>query len=309
MKACARSSARLHSVVVVLCLGLVLSDSTAQAPRLPLKPDSVRFAVIGDSGTGGREQYQVGRLMAQHRATFPFEFVLMLGDNIYGSEKPADFRRKFEIPYKELLDAGVKFYASLGNHDDRAQRFYEPFNMNGDTYYTFTASRGSVRFFALESDYVDRRQLDWLERELERSDEQWKICFFHHPLYSSGARHGPSLSLREVLEPLFVKFGVNVVFAGHEHFYERLQPQQGILYFISGGAARLRRGNIRRGSLTAAGFDQDNHFMLVEIAGDTMSFQAISRTGKTVDSGEFRRTEPTSRIPDLVGPVPPSSPW
>ena len=59
----------------------------------------------------------------------------MVGDNIYGSERPQDFVKKFEPPYKPLLDAGVKFYASLGNHDAREQRFYKLFNMDGKLYY------------------------------------------------------------------------------------------------------------------------------------------------------------------------------
>ncbi len=61
----------------------------------------------------------------------------MLGDNMYGSESPADFVRKFERPYKPLLDAGIKFYAALGNHDEPSQRFYKPFNMDGKRFYTF----------------------------------------------------------------------------------------------------------------------------------------------------------------------------
>ena len=59
--------------------------------------------------------------MAKARDAFPFEFVIMLGDNIYGSERPQDFVRKFEKPYEALLSAKVPFYASLGNHDDPTQ--------------------------------------------------------------------------------------------------------------------------------------------------------------------------------------------
>jgi len=127
--------------------------------------------------------------------------------------------------------------------------------------------------------------VDWLRRELEGSGARWKIAYFHHPLYSSGGKHGSETDLRQILEPLFVEHGVGAVFAGHEHFYERIRPQKGITYFTSGGAAKLRAGDIRKTDLTAAGFDRDRSFMLVEIAGDTLHFQAISRTGDTVDSG------------------------
>jgi hypothetical protein len=95
--------------------------------------------------------------------------------------------------------------------------------------------------------------------------------------------------LRALVEPIFVKYGMDVVFAGHEHFYERLRPQQGIYYFTSGAAGKLRKGDIRRGAMTAAGFDQDLSFMLIEIAGDELHFQVVSRTGEIVDSGTLAR--------------------
>ena len=79
--------------------------------ELPMNPDAVRFAVIGDTGTGDAAQRELARQMAAAHSRFPFEFVLMMGDNLYGSEGAADYRRKFEEPYKPLLDAGVKFYA------------------------------------------------------------------------------------------------------------------------------------------------------------------------------------------------------
>jgi hypothetical protein len=97
------------------------------------------------------------------------------------------------------------------------------------------------------------------------------------------------LRLREQLNPIFIKHGVDVVFAGHEHFYERLRPQDGIHYFISGGAAKLRRGDIEAGPIHARGFDQGYSFMLIEVAGDEMHFQVVSDDGRTVDSGAIRR--------------------
>jgi predicted MPP superfamily phosphohydrolase len=244
--------------------------------------------VIGDSGTGDSEQVEVARQLIAFRPRFPFEFAIMLGDNLYGRERPRDYVAKFERPYKPLLEAGVKFYAALGNHDDPTQRLYEPFNIGGERYYSFKAPRGSVRFYALDSNYMDEKQLAWVEKELERNDD-WKLAFFHHPLYSSGDRHGPNLELRKQLEPLFVRNGVNVVFTGHEHFYERIKPQQGITYFIAGSSAKLRRGDITRSNLTAKGYDQGYTFMLVEIAGDEMHFQTISHRGETVDAGSIRR--------------------
>ena len=134
-------------------------------------------------------------------------------------------------------------------------------------------------------------QVAWLEKELKASGSDWKIPFFHHPLYSSGEKHGADEALRKQLEPLFVKYGVDVVFTGHEHFYERIKPQQGITYFVNGSAAKLRRGNIGQSDITAKGFDTGFVFMIVEIAGDEMHFQTIEAGGQTVDSGTIKRRE------------------
>jgi predicted phosphodiesterase len=277
---------------IFLFLGILTVLSAAFAAdefKFPLKSGSVRFAAIGDMGTGEPPQYEVAQQMLKARQTFPFDFVIMLGDNIYGGSKPADIDKKFAVPYKPLLDAGVKFYASLGNHDDTNERFYQPFNMNGESYYTY--KKGNVRFFVLNSNYMDPKQLAWLEAQLkDAGNGGWKICYFHHPLYSSGKFHGSSLDLRKLLEPLFTKYGVDVVFSGHDHVYERIHPQQGIYYFMEGASGQLRAGNLARSDITAKGFDTDCSFVLTEIAGDDLYFQTISRTGETVDSGVIHRT-------------------
>ena len=271
----------------LLYLAFFAIVARAETINLPNKAESVHFAVIGDSGTGGSAAYEVAKRVTEARSSFPFDFVLMMGDNLYGGEKPKDFDKKFAEPYKALLDGGVKFHAVLGNHDDPNQRFYEKFNMGGERFYTFKVK--GVRFFALDSNYMDPKQLAWLEKELKSAGSNWKVAFFHHPLYSSGEKHGSDVALRAVLEPLFVKYGVDAVFSGHEHFYERMKPQRGIYYFICGSSAKLREGNIEKTALTEKGFDRDNTFMLVEIGGNQLSFQTISRTGQTIDAETLTR--------------------
>jgi 3',5'-cyclic AMP phosphodiesterase CpdA len=298
-----------NALAVSLIISALSVAALAQELTLPNQKDSLKFAVIGDSGTGNSDQYRLAKKFAEVRQRYPFEFVLMMGDNMYGGENARDFERKFEIPYKPVLDAGVKFYASLGNHDSPNQRMYKLFNMNGERYYSFRPQLG-VRFFALDSNYMDRTQLQWLEKELTASGSDWKIMYFHHPIYSSGGRHGSDTALRDQLEPLFLKHGVDVVFAGHEHFYERLKPQKGIHYFISGGAGKLRRGDVG-GEFTEKAFDTGFHFMILEIVGDQMHFQTITDVGKTVDSGIVTRrrvdtkAEPSQPAAPSVKPVPP----
>jgi 3',5'-cyclic AMP phosphodiesterase CpdA len=273
-------------LVFAFVIGARLSPAL-QELTLPSRPDSVKFAVIGDDGTGDSPQYDVGARMNEARGKFPFDMVIMLGDNLYGRQQPGDFQSKFERPYALLLQAGVLFYASLGNHDNPSNRSYPRFNMRGERYYTY--ARKNVRFFVLDTNQMDPRQLVWVDASLKESSEDWKICYFHHPIYSDGGRHGSDVSLRVTLEPLFVKYGVNVVFAGHDHIYERLKPQKGITYFVNGSSGELRKGDARPSAMTAAYFDQDQAFALVEISGDDLFFQARSREGRVVDAGVVHR--------------------
>jgi hypothetical protein len=299
---------RLASILLAFAFLFFTVNSTqvgAQSPRnhtpkgtvvsapalkisLPRKDGSVRFVAIGDTGTGTSKQHELADIMLKSHAAVGYETVLMMGDNMYGGEGPQDYKNKFEDVYRPLLDQKVKFYASLGNHDEPAQRFYQYFNMDGKEYYRF--SRGNVAFYALNSNYLDKKQLDWLNSELGKDTSDWKIAFFHHPPYSSGGKHGSDSQVREVLEPIFLKHNVNVVLTGHDHFYERVKPQKGIYYFVTGAGGKLRSGDVKdRSPLTDKAYDKDMSFMLIEIAGDQMYFQVLSRTGETVDSGVIAR--------------------
>jgi predicted MPP superfamily phosphohydrolase len=278
---------------------------------LPNQNGSLKFLAFGDFGTGDRPQYELAQQMVTLRGRFPFEMVVLLGDNLYGSERPQDFSKKFEEPYKPLLDAGVKFYAALGNHDAREQKNYPPFNMNDKLYYSFKAPKQSVRFYALESTYLEPEQVAWLEKELKGTTDEWKIVFFHHPLYSSSSTHGSSVELQKTLEPLFTRYNVSLVLNGHDHAYERIKPQEGIAYFVVGSAGQLRRGDLdKRSQITAKGFDTDQAFLALEINGDQLYFQAISRTGSIIDSGVITRRMETSRDASAFRPAPaPASAW
>ena len=317
--------------LLVLCAGLFLAaacrDAVPEAPAIPVVLEagslqdiprstltlpnqefSVKFAVIGDSGRGSAEQHAVAAQMAAFRQQFDYRFVLMAGDNIYeGPATPEDYRLKFEDPYKPLLEAGVQFFAVLGNHDDPQQVHYEPFHMEGHRYYTFTPPvnvlarlQTRVRFFALDSTNLDSEQLGWLQQALARSTEDWNVVLMHYPMYSSGRYTLQARRQRFSLESLFVAGGVDVAFSGHEHIYQRSNLQNGILYFITGGAGSLRAGDARPSSSIARSYDEDYHFMLAEISPDGFFFQAINRNGDTVDAGSLRRVAPTSE----TGPRP-----
>ena len=297
----------MSRILIGVLFGAILAvPAAAQKITLPQAKGSVRFAVIGDSGSGERLQYETADRLRLAHQQFPFEFALMLGDNIYGGKTPRDFERKFELPYKPLLDNKVTFYASLGNHDVPEEQSYQLFNMSGHRYYSF--KKGNVRFFALDSNYMDPEQLTWLTEQLQNSTDDWKIAFFHHPLYSSARAHGSSLELRGILEPLFEKYGVQVVFSGHDHVYERMTPQKGIAYFTEGSSGQLRPGDIRGAAFTAKSFDTDCTFILVEIAQNDLYFETISRTGETVDSGKITRSIEQKKVVPASSHLQPAPP-
>ena len=272
---------------LALLAGAASLPHASPALLLPNTADSLKIAVLGDNGTGKQPQMEVAAQMAASRQHFPFELVLMVGDNFYGSQGAADLEQKFARPYRPLLDAGVTFRAALGNHDQLSTINYPPINMDGQRYYTYV--RRNVRFLVLDTNVLDAPQLAWANTVLERAAEPWKIVYFHHPLYGNAGRHGSNIDVRVLLEPLLVKHRVQVAFSGHDHVYERLKPQKGIHYFVVGSGGQLRKGDLRKSETSAAGYDQDQAFMLAEIAGDELHFQVISRTGTTVDSGSIQR--------------------
>ncbi|MDX2034743.1 MAG: metallophosphoesterase [Blastocatellia bacterium] len=273
-------------------LALLLS---LPSPALPQSgaPAPAIFAVIGDTGSGDEAQMSVGRQMARQRGRLPFDFVLMLGDNIYEKGEEKYIKPRFETPYAELLAAGVKFYASLGNHDIikglEFQTHYPNFNMGGRRYYNFTRANGLVEFFALDSNLMTPEQLKWLEDGLKASQAKWKIVFCHHSIYSSARMHSAYVKLRAQLEPLYVKYGVAAVFSGHSHCYERTKPQNGVQYFTAGSGGEIKKGTLdRKSPLTAYGNDQVNIFLLVQATETELKIEAIAADGTIVDAHTIR---------------------
>jgi predicted MPP superfamily phosphohydrolase len=286
----------------LLCAFFVIAP--ARGARSLAETDKIKFAVIGDTGTGESDQFGVAQSMDRAYQQEPFGFVLMLGDNIYGSVNSRAFRERFEQPYRNLIAHGVKFQAVLGNHDKGGsvkETGYGQFNMIGRRFYTFTRGSGIkgeplAQFFGLDSSRMDEEQLAWLEKELAASQAVWKIPFFHHPIYSSGRKHGSDMKLRRALEPLFTRYGVRVALSGHDHIYERIKPQEGIFYFVSGSGGQLRKGDIKRNDpLFAAGNDEVCHFMLFDVEENEARFRAIDINGAVIDQGVI------SAKPDVNG--------
>lgn len=259
----------------------------------PVK-DKITFAVIGDWGTGDDDQYGLGKKMFDTYKQSAFEFILTTGDNIYQNGSGRHFPKKFEQPFAGLLKEQVPFYATLGNHDveegRQDQTSYPLFNMKGNNYYSISKGNGLVDFFMLDTTDFGLTQTSWLENALRTSKAKWKIAAYHHPLYSSGKKHGTNDKLIKQLEPMFTRYGVKVTFAGHDHIYQRVTLQHGIQHFVTGAGGKTRRGGVDlKCQYRAVSYDEDNHFMLIELDEKEIAFKAISETGEVVDSGTIKQ--------------------
>jgi predicted phosphodiesterase len=254
--------------------------------------DSITFVVLGDNGSGGRNQMDVARQMALTYQQSPYGLVLLAGDISYYGSIDDRLDEVFTEPYKPLIDAGVEWELAIGNHEisekksdnavEEIQAQIRQFGKPG-TYYV--ASHGPMDVFVLDSTIPlstgqgGPEQLAWLEQELQASTARWKVAMVHQPGYSSG-KHGSSLEVRDALQPLFVRYGVDVVFTGHDHHYERTFPQDGVVWIVSGAGAKLTRVD---GADFTAHAESTLQFMLVRIDGDTMNIEAVTIDGSVID--------------------------
>lgn len=247
----------------------------------------LRFAALGDVGTGNKGQHKVARAMEDYDRVNSLSLFLLAGDNIYEDGDIAKVGGAFEYPYRVFRQKSIPFYAVLGNHDLRTnngedQVRYRGYNMQG-RYYTFT--KELVQFFALDTNENASwsEQLAWLEDNLARSPATWKIVFGHHPVYSSGI-HGNTTQLVENLPPLFARYGVRLYLNGHDHNYERTKPIEGTTYLTCGAGAKLRPvGKSERTAYSVAKLS----FAAIEVYSDRLEILGIGTDGQIFDRGKI----------------------
>ncbi len=209
---------------------LPLDPIETEALELPDDPNFIfRFAVYGDNQRG----VPIHRRVVEDIELSGAEVVLHVGDYVQDGLKSEQWDLQFGDPAGPLLENTV-FLGVQGNHDKNSHRYYEIIDPPGGNSW-FKAVHGEVAFFGLDSNRKISRQADWLREKLSISEEKWKIVFFHEPPYSSSwPWPGGSLKIREHFLPVLEEFGVDLVFAGHIHNYERFH-KAGIPYIITGG--------------------------------------------------------------------------
>jgi 3',5'-cyclic AMP phosphodiesterase CpdA len=275
-------------------------DADLDAGAWPDGPARLRFAAIGDNGSGGRQAMAVAEQMAETYRSQPFELVALLGDICYYGNFADRYEDVFRRPMGPLLDAGVGFELAIGNHDEALRHSDEgveeieaELRLLGTPSRYYSTTHGPADFFYLDSSIPgvfgpeSGTQWEWLDDELASSQSQWKIVALHHPLYSSG-RHGSTVGARERLEPILARRHVDLVLTGHDHHYERTRPQQGVTHVVSGGGCKTTSVGRSRFTAAAASVLQ---FLLVDIDDDRLVGSCVGVDGAVVDRFELRARE------------------
>jgi len=213
-----------------LLVGLVLilpgAGHAGQAPP-------VRLIAVGDFGVGGDAQRRFGAAVQAFEARNPADLFIALGDNDY-AESPDAFHANWEASFGWTRAAGVNVTGVLGNHDVRVDGGRYEFDELRMPRRYFRRVLGPVELYLLDSNNVDAGQTAWLRRALARSRARWRIAVAHHPAFSCGTYGShPAVVARWV--PLFERFRVRLVLAGHDHNYQRFAPRRGVRYVIHGG--------------------------------------------------------------------------
>ncbi len=250
----------------------------------------VRFVAFGDSGGDSRG------LLRPTMDRVPFDLMLHVGDIAYSDGSLANFEAKFFDTYAALLEH-VPIFPASGNHEyvTAAAAYRQVFALpesgapDGLERW-FSYDWGDIHFVALDTELVAAPQAAWLERDLTNNVLPWKVVYMHRPPYSSGA-HGSSLGVREMFSPLFERFGVQLVLAGHDHDYERTNPIGGVTYVVTGGGGYSVR-NVGSSDFTV--YSQAVfHLVQAEVREDELLLRAIGVSGDVIDETTIARVPPT----------------
>jgi 3',5'-cyclic AMP phosphodiesterase CpdA len=283
--------------------------STLQTANLPDTPFG--FVVLADT----QWQPKVAGSLANAAWEFRPNFVVIAGDLVDAGNTKVQWTNDFFGALKPLVER-VPFYPVLGNHEQDTRFYYEYMSLPNPEYY-YTYRFGNTQFFMLDTNRDVRpgtEQFKWLEKELAASTARWKICVHHQPPFSSDDDYGNDwkrpirratlgdMKSKPLVE-LYDRFGVDIVWCGHIHSYERTwlirngKPveKDGTLYMITGGAG----GPLERHGPYRPGFQRHiksaHHFCYVTVHGGQLEIQAYDIDGKLFDSTKLLKQEPAKK--------------
>jgi predicted phosphodiesterase len=262
----------------------------------PSKSSNLRFVVGGDCRSNWEVRDKISLLMSKYNPAF----VMIAGDLVTSGSNQTQWNSFFNgldnywIGKNNLT---IPIIPCLGNHEENSSLYFEQFALPGNEQW-FSLNWGEQVHLIILNSEIDPHdeQLTWLENDLiKHQNYLWKFVMFHRPVFSSGS-HGSWIDGREAWVPLFDKYGVDIVFSGHEHSYERSKPinytastispqeaySNGTMYIVTGGwgAPLYESGS---DWWTEASFSQ-HHFVVVDIFGtETLNLNVINLAEVIVD--------------------------
>jgi hypothetical protein len=242
---------------------------------------TIGVLAFGDSGGGGNDQFALRDQMGD----VPFEVAIHTGDLAYDNGTIDQIEDTVFAVYGDLF-AHIPFFPAAGNHDYETMQgapFRDVFKLpqTGTDEKWYSYDWGRIHFAALDTEADYATQARWLDADLAASPLPWKIVYLHRPPYSSG-EHGSDLPLRNALAPILEKHHVQLLLAGHDHDYERMTPQRGVEYVVTGGGGRGTRPVGNSGFTAFA--EEVIHYVYLEVGVDQLTLHAIDGIGVEFDS-------------------------
>ncbi len=281
-----------------------ISDEFTFRTAPPVGADKCRFIVFGDSGRGTKAQYDIAADMTRTAlGDTPVDFLLHTGDLVYNDGERSKYSDRFFTPYRHML-ARMNFWPCAGNHDlgntKDAAAYREVFDIpnNGPpglpAGLNYWFDYANCRFVVIDSNVAADIMRDvtapWLSATLQDCPATWKFVALHHPPYTGG-KYAPDLDVQRNLVPVFEQVGVDLVFCGHDHSYQRTSPiragqidEAGIIYIISAaGGARLYQPRGKRPDYIAVHDWQHYSFTTVDVTGPKLALRQHAPDAGIID--------------------------
>lgn len=266
-----------YRCAVALIVGV--SFLTCSSPDMgSIEPVPGSIAVYGDS----RTQHDIHREIVQAMCEIEPMAVFHTGDLVEDGWDPGQWEI-FNGIIAPLLETAV-FYPALGNHEANSPYYFDNFNLPGNERW-YVVDLGGAHFIVLDSNYpleIGSDQYRWLKNDLMMADSDFfLVVVFHHPPFSSGSHAEDEMDLRRSIVPLFEEYGVDIVFNGHDHFYERSVVNSVVYVVTGGGGAPLHDRD--RENIYSRVFFKEYHFCRLDIVDQQLNVAVYTRNLSRID--------------------------
>jgi hypothetical protein len=250
----------------------------------------LKFLAYGDTRSYPADHDSVAAQMITTFTTDPAYQTLTLhvGDWVNNGDSENDWTSQFfPRTYSNIMEmqANLPIMGCMGNHEYSGVLFekYYPYPFEpGGRYFSFDWGPLHVAIVDQYVSYgVGSTQYNWLENDLATTDREWKVIVLHEPGWSAGG-HGNNQTVQQVIQPLCIQYGVDIVFAGHNHYYARAVVDGVQHVTTGGGGAPLYAPNANAEYVVAVA--QEYHFCEMNIQGEQLDFLARDDSGIVLDT-------------------------